>query len=92
MNCVCNYGVMSKQKCCCDQKYAVSVECCKQDCYCELVTKVVYNNFQDILVPLGDRYSALGNTRNSLSAFPTFQLFIHATNHWSQQHFSSWMN
>jgi len=41
------------KKCCCDQKYAVSVECCTQRCYCELVIKVVYDNFQDILVPQG---------------------------------------
>ena len=32
-------------------------------CYCELVTNVVYNNFQDILVPLGAMYSALGNKK-----------------------------
>ena len=37
-----------KQECCCDQKI---VECCTQGCYCELVTKIVYDNFQDILVP-----------------------------------------
>ena len=43
-----------KKKCCCDQKYAVSVECCTQGCYCELVRNVVYNSFQDILVPGGD--------------------------------------
>ena len=33
-----------------DQKYAVSVECWTQKYYCELVTNVVYDNFQDILV------------------------------------------
>ena len=27
-----------KQKCCCDKKYAVSVECCTQTCYSGLVT------------------------------------------------------
>ena len=32
-------------------------------CYCELVTNVAYNNFQDILVPLGAMYSALENKK-----------------------------
>ena len=32
-------------------------------CYCELVTNVVYDNFQDMLVPLGAMYSALGNKK-----------------------------
>ena len=32
-------------------------------CYCEVVTNVVYNNFQDKLVPLGAMYSALGNKK-----------------------------
>ena len=40
-----------KQKCCCDQEYAVSVECRTQRCYWELVANVVYDNFQDKLVP-----------------------------------------
>ena len=39
-----------KQKSCYDQNYAVSVECWIQRCYCELVTNVVYGNF-NILVP-----------------------------------------
>ena len=52
-------------------KHAVSGECCTQRCYCELlvVTNVVYNNFQDMLVPW-KLYSALGNTRNFLRASP----------------------
>ena len=33
--------------------YSTVVECCTQRCYCELVTNVVYTNFQDVLVPLG---------------------------------------
>ena len=33
-----------------------------QRCYCNLVRNVVYDNFQDILVPESDSYSALGNT------------------------------
>ena len=40
----------SKNKCCYDLKYAVSVECCTQRCYFDLVRNVVYDNFQDILV------------------------------------------
>ena len=36
--------------------------------YCALVTNVVYDNFQDILFPAREVYSALGNTRNSLRA------------------------
>ena len=50
------------------EKDAVSVECWTQRCYCDLVRNVVYDNFQDILVPESDSYSALGNTRNSLRA------------------------
>ena len=34
-----------------DHKYAVSVKCGTQRCHCELVTNVVYDNFEDILVP-----------------------------------------
>ena len=47
-------------------------------CYCELVTNVVYNNFQDILVPLGAMYSALGN-KNSLRASPYIST-VHSCN------------
>ena len=50
-------------------------------------------NFQNILVPGSYTASALGNTRNSLRASPTFQLFIHVTkttNLWSQQRSFSW--
>ena len=50
------------------EKDAVSVECWMQRCYCDLVRNVVYDNFQDILVPESDSYSALGITRNSLRA------------------------
>ena len=50
-----------------DQKCAVTVECCTQRCYCELVTNVVDNNFQDILYSPWQRYSALGNTRNTFN-------------------------
>ena len=56
----------SKKKSC-DQKCAVTVECCTQRCYCELVTNVVDNNFQDILYSPWQRYSALGNTRNTFN-------------------------
>ena len=38
--------------------------------YCELVTNVVYDNFQDILFPPWELDSALGNTRNFLRASP----------------------
>ena len=44
------------------EKDAVSVECWMQRCYCDLVRNVVYDNFQDILVPESDSFSALGNT------------------------------
>ena len=51
----------NKTEICCDQKYAVSVEYCTRRCYCELVTNVVYDNFQA---------TAIGNTRNSLRPPP----------------------
>jgi len=56
------------QKCCCDKKYAVSVECWTQRCFCKLVTNVVYDKFQDIYVLLGAiqcsrEYRRLGNFR-----------------------------
>ena len=56
----------SKKKCC-DQKCAVTVKCCTQRCYCELVTNVVDNNFQDTLYSPWERYSVLGNTRNTFN-------------------------
>ena len=67
------------------------VECCTQGCYCELVTNVVYDNFQDVLVPGGDTV-LWGIQEIPSRASHTFQLFIHAiktTNLWSQ-HISSW--
>ena len=59
------------------------------NCYCKLVTNVVYDNFQDILVPI-----QCSREYKKFRASPTFQLFIHAiktTNLWSQQH-SLWMH
>ena len=47
-----------KKKKCCDQKYAVSVECWTQ----KLVTNVVYKKFQDIqTMSSWELHSALGN-------------------------------
>ena len=65
---------------------SIYAECCTQRCYCELVTNVVYNNFQDVLVPLGAIQCSREYKKFHLH---TFQLFIHATkitNLWSQQH------
>ena len=43
------------------------------NCYCELVTNVVYDNFQDILVPM-----QCTREYKKFRVSPTFQLFSHA--------------
>ena len=73
-----------------DQKYAVSVGMLDTRCYCEFVTNVAYDNFQDIL---SWELHMQGIQEIPKEHLHTFQLLIHATkttNLWSQQHSPSW--
>ena len=70
----------------CHQKYPVSVECCTQRCYCELVIKVVYDNFQDILVPQGAIQCSREYKKLLKNISIHFNCSTKITSLWSQHH------